>query len=127
MKKVVFLMCSLVLTQFCFAQKRTVDYYIQLVITENNGLLNGHPIIETSTNTPLDSLINNEQINALLTKASILDALNYFSFKGWKLVSTNNVPFNSGNGVSTRCYYLLKKEIVLSKADIDKLVPYLTR
>ena len=103
------------------AQTKTADYYIHLIATGNSsGFLTSYPTLETAMkDRALDTLVHHSETKAVLRKGNVLDALNYLSRAGWKLVSVTSVPHGSLSmtdsraDVETRCYYLLKKEIRL--------------
>ena len=121
MKKSLALLLLMGVAQYGVAQTKTVEHYIHLVVAgDRSGFLEKSPTLETAAEGgPLDSSVNDARTKAVLRKGNILDALNHFSQQGWKLVSITSLPHGSGsfNGsggdVATRCYYLLKKELVV--------------
>ena len=123
MKKIVALLFLMGLAQCGVAQTKTVEYYIHLIAAgSGGGFLANSPTLETAVErSPPDSLVNDARTKAVLRKGNILDALNHFSRQGWKLVSVTSVPYGSGSfyssgtDVATRCYYLLKKELVVAQ------------
>src|SRR6478735_1265375 len=107
-KNLVLIVFFVAWSQYGMAQTKPVAYYIHLVASSTNGALVGSPeIVTAELASPLDSLIDSKQTEALLRKGNILDALNYFSLKGWELISTHCVPYGSKGDVDALCYYLL--------------------
>gem|GEM_PF-3490046 len=105
----------------CQAQQQPTDIYIQLYA----GTSAGEPYItrvETGkVKSPLlDSLIDKAALKVWIKKMdSPVDMLNKLSLLGWKLVQAVVVPYDESGKAD--CQYLLKKQLLLSPAEIARL------